>query len=121
MALIWQFEQPKSIALIPQAWTVHLYRSLLCFARVVCRASRRPCAMATNGAAAQPTFAPVLGALQAMQSNVSRDLKKQAHEYLDKFQKSPQAWPACFEMLQKRDLSAEAHLFAATTLKSKVR
>ena len=33
-------------------------------------------------------FAPVLAALSTMQSNVERSQKSQAHEYLEKFQKS---------------------------------
>ena len=33
-------------------------------------------------------FAPVLAALETMQSNVDRAQKSQAHEYLEKFQKS---------------------------------
>ena len=41
--------------------------------------------MAVNG---QGGFAPVLAALSTMQSNVERSQKTQAHEYLEKFQKS---------------------------------
>lgn len=41
--------------------------------------------MAVNG---QGGFAPVLAALSTMQSNVERSQKSQAHEYLEKFQKS---------------------------------
>lgn len=41
--------------------------------------------MASNGA---QSFAPVLSALATMQSNVDRPQKSQAHEYLEKFQKS---------------------------------
>ena len=33
-------------------------------------------------------YAPVLAALATMQSNVDRSQKSQAHEYLEKFQKS---------------------------------
>lgn len=33
-------------------------------------------------------YAPVLAALEAMQSSVERLQKSQAHEYLEKFQKS---------------------------------
>ena len=33
-------------------------------------------------------FAPVLAALSTMQSNAERSQKSQAHEYLEKFQKS---------------------------------
>lgn len=41
--------------------------------------------MAENGAAG---FAPVIEALSTMQSNADRSKKSQAHEYLEKFQKS---------------------------------
>jgi len=41
--------------------------------------------MAANGTQA---FAPVLAALQTMQSNVDRTQKGQAHEFLEQFQKS---------------------------------
>lgn len=41
--------------------------------------------MAANGTQA---FAPVLAALQTMQSNVYRAQKGQAHEFLEQFQKS---------------------------------
>lgn len=37
---------------------------------------------------ASESFAPVLAALSTMQSNVERSQKSQAHEYLEKFQKS---------------------------------
>ena len=36
----------------------------------------------------QEPYAPVLVALSTMQSNVNRSQKSQAHEYLEKFQKS---------------------------------
>ena len=41
--------------------------------------------MAASGAVG---FAPVLAALSTMQSNAERFQKSQAHEYLEKFQKS---------------------------------
>ena len=44
--------------------------------------------MAANGAAAQPPYAPVLAALASMSSNADRAQKTQAHEFLEKFQKS---------------------------------
>lgn len=47
--------------------------------------SRSHPAMATNGT---QVFAPVLAALQTMQSNVDRAQKGQAHEFLEQFQKS---------------------------------
>jgi hypothetical protein len=42
--------------------------------------------MAANGA--QQAFAPVLGALATMSASVDRAQKGQAHEFLEKFQKS---------------------------------
>ena len=92
--------------------------------------------MAVNG---QGGFAPVLAALSTMQSNVERPQKTQAHEYLEKFQKSvrflelvnisfilrhlqkPQAWTTTNSMLSSSEATTEAKLFAATTLKGKVR
>ena len=44
--------------------------------------------MASKESASQDAFGPVLAALAAMQSNVPREQKTQAHEYLEKFQKS---------------------------------
>jgi transportin-3 len=44
--------------------------------------------MATKPGVAGQTFAPVLAALVTMQSSVSRSEKTQAHEFLEKFQKS---------------------------------
>lgn len=42
-----------------------------------------------NGAAsAEQVFAPVLAALTTMQSNVDATQKQQAHEFLERFQKS---------------------------------
>ncbi|KZF25416.1 putative mRNA transport regulator [Xylona heveae TC161] len=76
--------------------------------------------MATNGAAAQEAFAPVLTALATMQGNVSRSQKAQAHEFLEKFQKSPEAWTTTIALLQSTDASPESKLFSATTLKGKI-
>ncbi|KAB2576864.1 Uncharacterized protein DIS24_g6890 [Lasiodiplodia hormozganensis] len=76
--------------------------------------------MAANGAAAQQAFAPVLAALATMQSNVDRTQKGQAHEYLEQFQKSEEAWTTNFAILQSPDAAVEAKLFAATTLKGKI-
>lgn len=47
--------------------------------------------MASKASDAQP-FAAVLAAVATMQGNVSRNDKAQAHEYLEKFQKS--VWPS---------------------------
>lgn len=66
-------------------------------------------------------FAPVLDALATMKSNVGNAQKGQAHTYLEQFQKSAEAWTSTFDMLQSPQASDEAKLFAATTLKGKVR
>ncbi|KAL8952278.1 MAG: hypothetical protein Q9222_001809 [Ikaeria aurantiellina] len=63
---------------------------------------------------------PVLAALAVMQANVERSQKSQAHEYLEKFQKSQEAWPKTHALLSSPDTTAEAKLFAATTLKGKI-
>lgn len=44
--------------------------------------------MATVANGAGQAFAPVLAALATMQGNVPRTEKAQAHEFLEKFQKS---------------------------------
>ncbi|KAF2138008.1 uncharacterized protein K452DRAFT_93741 [Aplosporella prunicola CBS 121167] len=76
--------------------------------------------MAANGDAAQQAFGPVLAALATMQSNVDRAQKGQAHEFLEQFQKSAEAWNTNFSILQAADAAVEAKLFAATTLKGKI-
>ncbi|KAJ5541906.1 hypothetical protein N7535_004325 [Penicillium sp. DV-2018c] len=65
-------------------------------------------------------FAPVLAAVATMQGNVSRSEKTQAHEFLEKFQKSIEAWTTTHALLQSPDVPVEAKLFAATTLKGKI-
>ena len=53
----------------------------------------------------QEAFAPVLAALSTMQSNADRSQKSQAHEYLEKFQKSVgiTQYPASLFKTQKTD------------------
>ncbi|KAF2835231.1 ARM repeat-containing protein [Patellaria atrata CBS 101060] len=75
--------------------------------------------MATNGAG-QQAFAPILNALATLQSHGDRAQKGQAHEFLEKFQKSTEAWSTTFEILQDPALAPEARVFAATTLKGKI-
>ncbi|KAI9774581.1 MAG: Nuclear import receptor [Geoglossum simile] len=75
--------------------------------------------MASNGVAEQQAFAPVLAALATLQGNVERTQKSQAHDFLERFQKSPEAWAAMHSLLRS-DASAEAKIFAATTLKGKI-
>ncbi|EZF96444.1 hypothetical protein H113_03338 [Trichophyton rubrum MR1459] len=50
-------------------------------------------ATASSASAQQQAFAPVLAALQTMQSSVSRQEKTHAHEFLEKFQKSVEPSP----------------------------
>jgi transportin-3 len=95
--------------------------------------------MATTNGSAQEAFTPVLQAVNSMRDG-HREEKKAAHEYLEKFQKSvcllidhqlpgicfttdsfqEEAWSVTIGMLQS-DANAEAKVFAATTLKGKVR
>lgn len=49
--------------------------------------------MASKEGSAGPAFGPVLAAVATMQGNVSRSEKTQAHEFLEKFQKSVQILP----------------------------
>ncbi|KAL8981143.1 MAG: hypothetical protein Q9177_005665, partial [Variospora cf. flavescens] len=62
----------------------------------------------------------ILAALATMQANVERSQKSQAHDYLEKFQKSPEAWTQTHSLLSSPKTTAEAKLFAATTLKGKI-
>lgn len=93
--------------------------------------------MAAN-ATGQGALPQILSALATMQSNVGGKDKAQAHELLEKFQKSvcfeigwaggrladfsqqQEAWNATHTILQDSSTSPEARLFAATTLKGKV-
>ncbi|KIW13684.1 hypothetical protein PV08_08875 [Exophiala spinifera] len=75
--------------------------------------------MASKSASASG-FAPVLSALTTMQSNVSGKEKTEAHEFLEKFQKSSEAWNTTHAILQDSSIPVEARLFAATTLKGKI-
>ncbi|KAL9051098.1 MAG: hypothetical protein Q9162_006222 [Coniocarpon cinnabarinum] len=68
----------------------------------------------------QSAFAPVLSALSTLHSNLDRSQKKSAHEYLETFQKSPEAWSATYSILQSADATIDVKLFAATTLKGKI-
>lgn len=71
-------------------------------------------------AATMNNFTPVLQALSTMSSNADRSTKGQAHEFLEGFQKSEEAWNSTFAILQSPQATDEAKLFAATTLKGKV-
>ncbi|KAI4159922.1 MAG: hypothetical protein L6R39_000298 [Caloplaca ligustica] len=63
---------------------------------------------------------PILAALSAMQANIDRSQKSQAHDYLENFQKAPEAWAKTHSLLSSPKTTAEAKLFAATTLKGKI-
>ncbi|KAL1959769.1 hypothetical protein VTO42DRAFT_1355 [Malbranchea cinnamomea] len=76
--------------------------------------------MATGGDVSGQAFAPVLAALATMQGNVPREQKTHAHEFLENFQKSAEAWATTHAMLQAPDVAHESKLFAATTLKGKI-
>ncbi|KAH7382491.1 armadillo-type protein [Phaeosphaeria sp. MPI-PUGE-AT-0046c] len=74
--------------------------------------------MATNGA--QQGFEPVLAAHNMMQSAGNRAQKEQAHQFLEQFQKSQEAWTTTLAILESQAADAAAKLFAATTLKGKI-
>lgn len=74
--------------------------------------------MAANGV--QQAFAPVLAAHNTMSSGADRAQKEQAHQFLEQFQKSEDAWTATIAMLESNNVDAAAKLFAATTLKGKI-
>ncbi|KAJ9252501.1 hypothetical protein DTO195F2_7418 [Paecilomyces variotii] len=76
--------------------------------------------MATKDEGAGQAFGPVLAAVATMQGNASRTEKTHAHEFLEKFQKSIEAWTVTHGLLQSPDVQIEAKLFAATTLKGKI-
>ncbi|KAI9930223.1 hypothetical protein ASPWEDRAFT_100894 [Aspergillus wentii DTO 134E9] len=76
--------------------------------------------MASKDGVAEQAFGPVLAAVATMQGNVSRTEKTHAHEFLEKFQKSIEAWTATHALLQSPEVPVEAKLFAATTLKGKI-
>ncbi|CAG8952472.1 hypothetical protein HYFRA_00001219 [Hymenoscyphus fraxineus] len=69
-------------------------------------------------AATQQAFAPVLTAMTTMRDG-EREQKKQAHQFLESFQKSSEAWQMTIGIL-KSTADVEAKLFAATTLRGKI-
>ncbi|KAH6857261.1 armadillo-type protein [Alternaria rosae] len=73
--------------------------------------------MAANG---QQVFDPVLAAHNTMSSQADRAQKEQAHQFLEQFQKSEEAWTTTLAMLEANSADAAAKLFAATTLKGKI-
>ncbi|KAK4660884.1 Nuclear import receptor [Podospora pseudocomata] len=74
--------------------------------------------MASNGVEDAFAVGSVLQAMLTMRSG-DNDKKKQAADYLAKFQKSKAAWTTTISILQS-STEAEAQLFAATTLKGKI-
>ncbi|RMZ76868.1 hypothetical protein DV738_g4679, partial [Chaetothyriales sp. CBS 135597] len=68
----------------------------------------------------QDGLAPILAALATMQSNVKGKDKLQAHQYLETFQKSTEAWNSTHAILRDPSSPVEARLFAATTIKGKI-
>ncbi|THC94540.1 hypothetical protein EYZ11_005981 [Aspergillus tanneri] len=76
--------------------------------------------MSSKEGTAGQAFGPVLAAVATMQGNVSRTEKTHAHQFLEKFQKSIEAWTITHDLLQSPDVPVEAKLFAATTLKGKI-
>ncbi|ENI02157.1 hypothetical protein COCC4DRAFT_174979 [Bipolaris maydis ATCC 48331] len=55
-----------------------------------------------------------------MASSADRAQKEQAHQFLEQFQKSEEAWTTTLAMLESNSADAAAKLFAATTLKGKI-
>jgi len=76
--------------------------------------------MAANGVLAQEALAPILTAVNTMQSSTDKEQKQSAADYLDQFQKTSGAWNTCIAILQTSNLSAQMKMFAATTLKGEV-
>ncbi|KAL9619681.1 MAG: hypothetical protein Q9160_005701 [Pyrenula sp. 1 TL-2023] len=76
--------------------------------------------MASTANGAQSAFGPVLSWLAMMQGSGPREEKTKAHENLEQFQKSTEAWNTTHAILQSPEASAESKLFAATTLKGKI-
>ncbi|KAF2433491.1 ARM repeat-containing protein [Tothia fuscella] len=76
--------------------------------------------MATNGVATQQTLQPILAAVETMQGNVDRARKEQAVQFLDKFQKTSEAWNVTFSILHTDSVNDQSKMFAATTLKGKI-
>ncbi|KAI9888555.1 MAG: Nuclear import receptor [Vezdaea aestivalis] len=77
---------------------------------------------AANGLASGGGFGEVIAALATMSSSAPRTQKKDAHGYLETFQKSTAAWEATGTILQAQEstVTPEVKLFAATTLKGKI-
>lgn len=76
--------------------------------------------MAANGAPT-PSLTPenVIVALSTLQGS-DRTRKTAAHAFLEDFQKSKEAWTIAISILQS-DADAQAKMFAATTLKGKIK
>ncbi|CAR28020.1 hypothetical protein ZYGR_0N05080 [Zygosaccharomyces rouxii] len=63
----------------------------------------------------------IQAALQCISSNIGPDKKKEAIRFLEEFQKSPQAWNLCHQVLSQINFpNLELQFFAAQTLRNKV-
>ncbi|QLG72761.1 hypothetical protein HG535_0D04700 [Zygotorulaspora mrakii] len=59
--------------------------------------------------------------LLCISSTATQEKKNEALHYLEQFQKSPQAWPICYEVLMTIDpTELELQIFSAQTLRNKV-
>ncbi|TDZ27748.1 Uncharacterized protein CTRI78_v012193 [Colletotrichum trifolii] len=74
--------------------------------------------MATNGTQEAFALSDVLSAMVTMRGG-EQEPKKKAHAYLERFQKSKDAWGTVIGILQS-DAEPEAKLFAAITLRGKI-
>lgn len=59
----------------------------------------------------EQAFAPILTALQTMQSNVDAAQKKQAHEYLEQFQKSVGTLLSVFLLHARAQVGIHIHIW----------
>ncbi|KAI1383156.1 ARM repeat-containing protein [Hypoxylon trugodes] len=75
--------------------------------------------MASNEAQQDFGLDGVLQAMVAMRGGLNEKKKKEAHEYLELFQKSMVAWTTTITILQS-NAEADVKLFAATTLRGKI-
>ncbi|KAK7206639.1 armadillo-type protein [Myxozyma melibiosi] len=71
--------------------------------------------------ASDPALSPLLQALSALYAgNSDAQTKGQAGQYLEQFQKSPEAWTLTHTILSSPTQPMEAKVFAAQTLRSKI-
>ncbi|KAJ1731018.1 Nuclear import receptor [Coemansia biformis] len=70
--------------------------------------------------AAQPAANEVINALNALYQGASQGERDQANAWLERFQKTTQAWTTADSILGSADLGLESKLFAAQTLRNKI-